>query len=100
MVEPLSPAELARLAGDLPEWQVAEAALTREFIAPSFAAAVDLVVDIAEIAEALDHHPDIDIRFRRVMVFLTTYSVGHRVTDLDVQLAQAIDAAAVTRGAS
>ncbi len=58
---------------------------------PSFPAAIVAVVDVAKIAEELDHHPDIDIRWRTVTFRLTTHSAGG-VTESDIALATRIDA--------
>ncbi len=57
---------------------------------PSFPAAIVAVVDIAKIAEELEHHPDIDIRWRTVTFRLTTHSDGG-VTERDITLATRID---------
>ena len=57
---------------------------------PSFRDAVQLVQDVADVAEEMDHHPDIDIRYKTVTFTLLTHSAGG-VTDLDVTLAQRID---------
>lgn len=57
---------------------------------PSFPAAIVAVVDVAKFAEEIDHHPDIDIRWRSVTFRLTTHSAGG-VTESDVTLATRID---------
>ncbi|MFN2534719.1 MAG: 4a-hydroxytetrahydrobiopterin dehydratase, partial [Pseudonocardiaceae bacterium] len=57
---------------------------------PSFPAAIEAVREVAEIAEARNHHPDIDIRWRTVTVRCSTHSKGGS-TDLDIELAEEID---------
>ena len=48
----------------------------------------------------MDHHPDIDIRWRTVLFFLlSTHSVGG-VSQLDIELAHRIDALAAAHGAT
>ena len=74
-------------------WSRNENALTSEFTAPSFLAAIELVNAVAAIAEELDHHPDIDIRWNKVLFALSTHSAGG-ITSLDFELATAIDSAA------
>lgn len=59
--------------------------------AASYAAAIAWVNRIAEAAEDLDHHPDIDIRWCTLTFRLTTHSAGG-LTDLDLLLADRIDA--------
>lgn len=77
----------------LPElhgWQRADGALRRSIKFPSFLAGIDAVRRIAEHAEAKDHHPDIDIRWRTVTFALVTHSEGG-ITDKDVAMARDID---------
>jgi 4a-hydroxytetrahydrobiopterin dehydratase len=77
----------------LPElngWQRAEGTLRRSIKFPSFLAGIDAVRRVAEHAEAQDHHPDIDIRWRTVRFALVTHSEGG-ITDKDVAMAHDID---------
>lgn len=91
MAEPLDDDQLQALGERLPSWQVGDGRLVRDVEAPTFPVAIEWVVLIAEAAESLDHHPDIDIRWRRLHLELSTHSAGNRVTDLDVALAERID---------
>ena len=68
------------------DWEERDDALVREFELPSFPAAIEFVDRLAELAESEDHHPDIDIRYRRVTVRWTTHSAGG-VTEKDRELA-------------
>jgi 4a-hydroxytetrahydrobiopterin dehydratase len=61
-------------------------ALVREFEFASFPDAIAFVGRLADVAEAEDHHPDIDIRYRRVTVRWSTHSAGG-VTEKDRTLA-------------
>ena len=92
MPEPLDDDQLRELGERLPSWEVGDGRLVRDVEAPSFPVAIEWVVLIAEAAESMDHHPDIDIRWRRLHLELSTHSAGGRITDLDVALAQRIDA--------
>lgn len=92
MAEPLDDDQLRPLGERLPAWQVGDGRLVRDVEAPSFPVAIEWVVLIAEAAESMDHHPDIDIRWRRLHLELSTHSAGGRITDLDVALAERIDA--------
>lgn len=56
-----------------------------------FRAAVAFVDAVADLAESLNHHPDIDIRWNRVALRVSTHDSGG-LTDLDLQLARAVDA--------
>jgi 4a-hydroxytetrahydrobiopterin dehydratase len=68
-------------------WEESEGALVREFELPSFQAAIEFVVRLAELAERENHHPDIDVRYRKVTVRWTTHSAGG-ITDKDRRMAE------------
>ena len=74
-------------------WREQENALVREFDLPSFSAAIGFVDRLAELAESENHHPDIDIRYRKVTVRWTTHSEGG-ITEKDRELAERTSALA------
>ena len=74
-------------------WEERDDALVREFELPSFPAAIEFVDRLAELAESEDHHPDIDIRHRRVTVRWTTHSEGG-ITEKDREMAERTSALA------
>ncbi|WP_024800005.1 4a-hydroxytetrahydrobiopterin dehydratase [Nocardia sp. BMG51109] len=82
--------EIATALKDLPEWTRTGASIARTVEAPSFLAGIELVRRVAAEAEAANHHPDMDIRWRRVTFTLSTHSEGG-LTRLDVALAREID---------
>ncbi|WP_327047416.1 4a-hydroxytetrahydrobiopterin dehydratase [Microbispora sp. NBC_01189] len=73
------------------EWRREGDTIRRTVAARDFRTAIAIVNDIAEQAEALNHHPDIDIRWRTLHLALTTHDAGG-LTDLDYKLAARIDA--------
>lgn len=84
------------LGGELSAWQVTGAdrdAITREVQAESFLSGITLVQRVAEAAEAMNHHPDIDIRYTTLTFTLSTHSEGG-ITAKDLELARQIDALA------
>ncbi|TFV67433.1 4a-hydroxytetrahydrobiopterin dehydratase [Blastococcus sp. CT_GayMR20] len=87
----LSPDEITAALNGLPAWSGDGDGLRRTVELPSFRDAVDAVVRIADVAEEMDHHPDVDLRWRTLHLALVSHSAGG-VTDLDVQLARRIDA--------
>jgi 4a-hydroxytetrahydrobiopterin dehydratase len=89
--ERLSPDELAAALHGLPEWSGDGDGIRRTVELPGFRDAVDAIVRIADVAEEMDHHPDIDLRWRTLHLTLVSHSAGG-VTDLDLQLARRIDA--------
>jgi 4a-hydroxytetrahydrobiopterin dehydratase len=71
-------------------WELADGEITRSVVLGSFADSISYVNMVARIAEEADHHPDIDIRFNRVVMRLSTHSAGG-VTARDLELARRID---------
>jgi 4a-hydroxytetrahydrobiopterin dehydratase len=67
--------------------------IVRTYELESFPAVIELVRRIADLAEAADHHPDLDIRYRKLRVALSTHDAGG-LTQRDFDLAAQIDAAA------
>lgn len=93
MAELLSDADIEAALADLPAWRRDGNTIVRTVESPSFPEAVALVDRVAEAAEAANHHPDIDIRWRKVTYSLSTHSAGG-ITASDVELARTIDALA------
>ncbi len=83
--------ELAAALFELQDWGGDSLALRRSYECPSFPSAITAVDRIAVIAENLDHHPDIDIRWRTLSFTVSTHSAGG-VTEQDLDLARQIDA--------
>ncbi len=76
----------------IPEWDRVGNEIIRIFELDSFISAITFVTRVAEAAEAANHHPDIDIRYRKVRIALTTHDAGG-LTALDFDLATKIDQA-------
>ncbi len=76
----------------VPQWHREGDALLRTLQAPDFPTAIRMVVAVADIAEAMDHHPDVDIRWRTLHFALSTHDAGG-ITVLDLELAAAVDTA-------
>ncbi|BDZ51259.1 hypothetical protein GCM10025867_35000 [Frondihabitans sucicola] len=92
MVDEISP-EAFHASPGTDDWRVLfEGAVTR-FSTGSFASGVRLVDAIGALADAADHHPDVDLRYSGVTVRLLTHEVGG-LTAKDAELAGAISAAA------
>lgn len=91
MATTLSDIEIQRELGNRPGWTRRGNAITRTFEFPTFPAAIAFVNRVAEAAERLDHHPDVDIRYTKVSCHLSTHSAGG-ITKRDFTLASAIDA--------
>ena len=90
MRTPLSDIEIQRQLGALSGWMRRGRELVRTYEFSTFAQAIAFVDRIAPIADAQDHHPDIDIRYNTVVLHLSTHSAGG-ITGNDFKLAMAID---------
>lgn len=91
MPELLSDDQITEELASRSNWRAEGTALLRTAELPSFLQGIEAVGKIGRIAEELDHHPDIDIRWRTLHFSLSTHSAGG-ITTNDVQLADRIDA--------
>jgi 4a-hydroxytetrahydrobiopterin dehydratase len=87
-VDVLSQQQIKTALADLDGWDLEDGALTRTFRLADFVRAVDFVEQLADVAESMQHHPDIDIRYNKVTLRLVTHSAGG-ITARDVELAAA-----------
>ena len=90
MPDLLSSGEIEQSLNELSGWEVEGAVIAREFEFKTFPAAIAFVDDVAAAAEEMNHHPDIDIRYRKVRVAISTHSAGG-LTELDFALAGRCD---------
>ena len=82
--------EIAHDLQNYPHWTGGAESLTRVYTAADFPTAIALVDQVAIVAEAMNHHPDIDVRWKTVRFRLSTHSAGG-VTELDLELARRIE---------
>ena len=82
----LSPDQIAAKLASTPGWSLERDELVRQFQFADFLGSVAFVNSVAELAEAAGHHPDIDIRYNKVRLALTTHDAGG-ITLKDFELA-------------
>jgi 4a-hydroxytetrahydrobiopterin dehydratase len=87
----LTQAQVQHFVSAHPGWATVGGALVRTFEAPTFLAAIRFVDEVARLAEAADHHPDIDIRWKKVTLRFVTHDAGSQVTHVDARLAGECD---------
>jgi 4a-hydroxytetrahydrobiopterin dehydratase len=92
VVATLGDDEVRTALATLPGWRREGDAIVRDYELESFPAVIAFVTRIAEAAERADHHPDLDIRYRKLRVVLSTHDQGG-ITSKDLDLAAQIDAA-------
>jgi 4a-hydroxytetrahydrobiopterin dehydratase len=90
MATDITQAERDRFISEHTGWHVEGETITKTFAFDDFNAAMGFVTRIALAAEVADHHPDIDIRWNKVTVALTTHS-EEALTSKDLHLAAAFD---------
>ena len=90
MAELLSDIAIQRELGTLAGWSRRGDVLTRTYQFRNFEGSMEFVNRVASLAEKANHHPDIDIRYSKVTLTLSTHDAGG-ITSNDISLAKAID---------
>jgi 4a-hydroxytetrahydrobiopterin dehydratase len=86
----MSDTEVKAALGELPGWELVGGDIVKEYKFADFVAAIAFVNQLADRAEAANHHPDIDIRWNKVRLALSTHSEGG-LTSNDFALAAEIE---------
>jgi 4a-hydroxytetrahydrobiopterin dehydratase len=87
----LSPDEIKSRLASIPGWTLEKDELVRHFQFPDFLGSIAFVNGVAQLAEAAGHHPDIDIRYNKVRLALTTHDAGG-ISSKDFDLAAKVGA--------
>jgi 4a-hydroxytetrahydrobiopterin dehydratase len=90
LADALEPDALHQSLAKLPGWGGTLEGIDKEYVFDDFAGAMRFVNEVADLAEAANHHPDITISWNRVRLTLVTHSAGG-VTQADLDLAGRID---------
>ena len=86
----LTESEIEKALESRPEWSEAGGVIQRTYQFKDFLAAMKFVNQVAELAEARQHHPDILVRYSKVTLSLATHDAGG-ITQKDFDLAAAAD---------
>ena len=86
----LTEAEIAVAIADAAGWSIQEGQLTKEFTFPAYLDGVNFAAQVGQIAEKLNHHPDILIKWCRVVIAVNTHDV-QGISPYDFELARLID---------
>lgn len=92
MRQKLSDLEIQRALGSLPGWSRRGDTLAKTFTFEKFADGIAFVGRVAKAADEMNHHPDIDIRYTKVSMSLSTHDAGG-ITQSDLDLAAKIETA-------
>ena len=86
----LTPARIKAVLAEAPNWKKKGAMIARTYEFKDFVAAMKFVNAVAKLAEQAWHHPDIDIRWNKVTLVLTTHAAGG-LTVNDFRLARELN---------
>lgn len=89
MKKTLTPPEIEALLRKHPDWKLVDGKLAREWTFSNFVEAIAFVNKVAPLAEAVGHHPDMDIRYNRVTLSLVSHDAGG-ITERDAAMAARI----------
>ena len=90
MRQKLSDLEIQRALGGLPGWSRRGDVLTKMFAFERFADGIAFINRVAKAADEMNHHPDIDVRYTKITITLSTHDAGG-ITQSDLQLAERIE---------
>ena len=90
-MEKLTQDQVKEKLKELPEWSDANGTIQRTYQFKNFIESMKFVDGVADLAEEMQHHPDILIRYNKVTLTLTTHDVGG-ISEKDFKLAKAADA--------
>lgn len=88
---PLSETEITTRLNLLPGWEYQTNKIVKTFEYASFTDAIQFINGLVGFCNFLDHHPDINISYKKVTFELTRFSVGGKVTERDFTVAQKIE---------
>ena len=72
-------------------WAKHENALARTIQCRDFVEALAFLLAVGKLSEKADHHPDVDLRYNKLHLSLTTHSAAHKITSKDFILAEKIN---------
>jgi 4a-hydroxytetrahydrobiopterin dehydratase len=86
----LTPSEIEQRLDELPGWQLNGQQIEKRYRFSSYRAGVAFAVQVALLAEKMDHHPDLQIGYQEVRVVYSTHSAGG-VTERDLEAAHQVE---------
>ena len=87
----LDTSELEEIISKFPKWEYREKSLKQDFMFSDFSEAFEFMVQVSEIAEDLNHHPDWSNSWNKVSISISTHSAGG-LTALDLKFVEKVEA--------
>ena len=88
----LSNEAINKALADLPGWELQDGKLHKQYKFDTFAQALGWMVAVGIQADKMDHHPEWTNVYNKVTVSLVTHDLDNAISNLDVELAQKMDA--------
>ena len=92
MAKALSEAEINARLDSLDGWFRVSHRLVKEYRFETYMQGLHFALAAGELCDQADHHPEMTIGWRRVLLRFTTHDVGNRLSDKDFDAAEAIEA--------
>jgi len=86
----LDASELEEIISKFPKWEYREKSLKQDFMFSDFSEAFEFMVQVSEIAEDLNHHPDWSNSWNKVSISISTHSAGG-LTALDLKFVEKVE---------
>lgn len=87
----LSENEILSALANLEGWEYAGGKISKTYTLPSYTAGLAFATAVGVIAEGLNHHPDLTILYKKVVVTFTTHDSGNVVTQNDIDAAKKVE---------
>lgn len=76
---------------DLPGWELKNDKISKKFEFEGFPESVDFINNLVPFLQEMDHHPDIQISYNKILFKLTSHEEGNKVTEKDILVAKEIE---------
>lgn len=93
--EPLNDAAILEALEGLQGWERDGDKLVKQVKLGTYAQGLAYATAVGMIADGFDHHPDLTVGYKSVRIELTTHDAGHKITEMDVRVARAMDSITV-----
>ena len=92
LMDILTDSQIMQFVAETDGWVYDDDMLSCTYEFDDFLEAINFVNEVAQVAEGMQHHPNIDIRYNEVHISVTTHDADNQITDKDIDLAQKIEA--------
>ncbi len=87
----LTKEEIDNYLKQLPGWTYNNDKISKEYVFKDFPSVINFIQKLTQHFQEIDHHPDIHIYYKKVVFELQRYSVGGKVTQRDIEVAEYIE---------